>query len=318
MLLLALASLGGCVSVAPPATHALSDGRYTMGTLLEVDLHGVEAAALARARDRVFATAERLDALVSRYREDSDVSRINAAAGGQPVQVAPEVAALLRASILHAARTRGAFDVTVGPLVSLWMRAAEADALPGEAQIERARAQVGTSRVRVAPDDRVTLQAGSAIDLGGIAKGFALDRMLPQLRDEGVTSALLSFGQSSVWALGAPPDGPGWRLLARAPEGGFVGIVVLRDLSLSVSGSLGQWSEIAAMGHLDFRFPLTTISLQTKVHRLTCWNHVQRLHEMSEMADSSAVRLTDEVSRSYAGLTHWRRVCHIKDHQCVR
>ena len=83
-----------------------------------------------------------------------------------------------------------------------------------------------------------------SIDLGGIAKGYALDRMLPALRDAGITSALLSFGQSSAWAFGVPPGAPGWRLLARGPDGGFSGILTLRDAALSVSGSLGQWSEI--------------------------------------------------------------------------
>jgi len=215
-----------------------------MGTVLELSLRGADAAGLARARDRAFAIAERLDALVSRYRDGSDVVRMNAGAGGAPIAVAPDTAALLRASLEHAARVQGAFDVTVGPLVELWTRAAEADQLPSPAELARARARVGPEHVQIGADDRVRLEAGSAIDLGGIAKGWALDRMLPVLRAEGVTSALLSFGQSSVQALGAPPDAPGWRLLARAPEGGFAGIVVLRDVALSVSGSLGQWSQI--------------------------------------------------------------------------
>ena len=68
--------------------------------------------------------------------------------------------------------------------------------------------------------------------------------MRPPLREAGVAAALLSFGQSSAWAIGAPPGLEGWRLLARAPDGGFAGILTLRDDALSVSGSLGQWTEI--------------------------------------------------------------------------
>jgi thiamine biosynthesis lipoprotein len=252
--LLALAL--GCAAAPPaapaPASATLSDGRYVMGTVLELTLHGPEPAALARARDRAFALAERLEARVSRYREDSDVARLNAAAGGAAVAVTPGTAALLRAALGHARRTRGAFDVTVGPLVELWTRAARDGALPGEAELAATRARVGPGHVHVGDDDRVRLDAGSAVDLGGIAKGWALDRMLPALREEGVTAALLSFGQSSVQALGAPPDAPGWRLLARAPGGGFAGVVVLWDAALSVSGSLGQGSEIAGrrFGHV--------------------------------------------------------------------
>jgi thiamine biosynthesis lipoprotein len=140
--------------------------------------------------------------------------------------------------------TRGSFDVTVGPLVALWTRAGERDALPSAAELARARERVGSDRIEVRADGRVALAAGSSVNLGGVAKGFALDRVRPLLRDHGVEAALLNFGQSSTWAVGAPPDGPGWRLLARAPDGGFAGVLTLRDRALSVSGSLGQWTEI--------------------------------------------------------------------------
>jgi thiamine biosynthesis lipoprotein len=76
--------------------------------------------------------------------------------------------------------------------------------------------------------------------------------MLPILREEGVTSALLSFGQSSAWAVGSPPGADGWTLLARAPDGGFAGLLTLRDRALSVSGSFGASSEIQGrrFGHV--------------------------------------------------------------------
>ncbi|RIL00059.1 MAG: hypothetical protein DCC71_19175, partial [Proteobacteria bacterium] len=86
--------------------------------------------------------------------------------------------------------------------------------------------------------------AGAAVDLGGVAKGWALDRMAERARAAGVTSALLSFGQSSLWAIGAPAGEAGWRLLVRRPDGGFAGVATLRDRAVSVSGSLGQSSEI--------------------------------------------------------------------------
>ncbi len=79
-----------------------------------------------------------------------------------------------------------------------------------------------------------------AIDLGGIGKGYALDQLTNLLRKQGLSQALLDFGQSSIWALGAPPDAEGWHLLVQQPDGETVGIITLRDQALSVSGSLGQ------------------------------------------------------------------------------
>jgi len=159
---------------------------------------------------------------------------------------------VLAASLSASALTGGAFDVTVGPLVSLWIEAARRDALPSEEALSAARARVGAAGIRLHGGGRAELRAGTSVDLGGIAKGYALDRMRPVLEAHGVEAALLSFGQSSTWALGTPPDAAGWRLLARAPGGGFAGLVTLRDQALSVSGSLGQWTEIAGRryGHV--------------------------------------------------------------------
>jgi thiamine biosynthesis lipoprotein len=90
------------------------------------------------------------------------------------------------------------------------------------------------------------------LDFGGIAKGYALDRMLPLLERHGIESALLNFGQSSSWAVGAPAGSAGWRLLVREPKGRFAGLITLRDQALSVSGSQGQWVEIGGRryGHI--------------------------------------------------------------------
>ncbi len=248
--LFAALAFANCTSGGGDSIHQLSDGRYAMGTVLEITLHGPDPVALARARDRVFARVEHLEALLSRWRDASDVSRVNAA-GGAPLPLRPEVLDLLGASLRFRELTRGSFDVTIGPLVSLWTLAIERQRLPGEAEIRAARARVGAGQLRIA-DGRVALSAGASLDLGGIAKGYALDRVLPLLREEGVQNALLSFGQSSLWAVGAPPGAPGWTLLARAPDGGFAGLVTLRDRALSVSGSLGQWTEIVGhrYGHL--------------------------------------------------------------------
>jgi thiamine biosynthesis lipoprotein len=142
--------------------------------------------------------------------------------------------------------------VTVGPLVALWTEAAARNALPEPEALAAARARVGPDRLVVeSGGSSVALASGSAVDLGGVAKGYALDRMREKL-GSGVDAALLSFGQSSTWAIGHPPDAAGWRLLARGPDGGFAGVLTLRDRALSVSGSLGQWSEIAGRryGHV--------------------------------------------------------------------
>jgi len=250
----ALLAAFGCAGGPAPAQREVSTGRYAMGTVLELTLDGRDEAALARARDDALAEVERLEGLLSTWRSDSDVSRLNRAAGAGALAVAPEVAELLARSVDLARETRGSFDVTVGPLVSLWQEAGARGELPDPAMLAAARARVGPDQLAVqrgAQGASAVLAAGAAVDLGGIAKGYALDRARARL-GTAVDAALLSFGQSSAWAIGRPRDADGWRLLARGPDGGFAGVLTLRDRALSVSGSLGQWNEIAGRryGHV--------------------------------------------------------------------
>jgi thiamine biosynthesis lipoprotein len=238
--LLAALSALACAAPAPPSLVELSDGRPAMGTILEVTLHAREAPLARETLAELFALAAKLDAVMTLYDPSSELSRLNRAAGRGPVPVDPELAQILETSAGYARLTRGTFDVTVGPLVALWTRAGETGVPPSAGALARARARVGAGQIRVEASGVSLARDGVAVDLGGIAKGWALDRMLPLLRERGVASALLDFGQSSLWALGAPPGAAGWRLLARGPGDGALGVLTLSDQALSVSGSLGQ------------------------------------------------------------------------------
>jgi len=242
----------GCVS-DPIPERVISDGRYTMGTVLEITLEGLEPKPAARALDDLYEVASRLDRLLSIYDPESDVSRLNRTAGRGRQPVDAEVEEILQRSIAYSELTRGAFDVTIGPVVDLWMAAADRDAAPTALELAVARERVGPNRISVVLGEGISLsEAGMKLDLGGIAKGYALDRMLPLLERHGIESALLNFGQSSSWAVGAPAGSTGWRLLVRGPRGRFAGLITLRDQALSVSGSQGQWVEIGGRryGHI--------------------------------------------------------------------
>jgi thiamine biosynthesis lipoprotein len=250
-LLLSIATQGCATESA--LEWAISDGRYEMGTVLEITLEGLEPQPSAKALDDLYEVATRLDRLLSIYRPESDISRLNRTAGHGSQQVDPEVVEILELAMAYSELTRGAFDVTIGPLVDLWLEAADRNAPPSAAELAAARQRVGTDRISVVSGDEVSLaEEGMKLDLGGIAKGYALDRMLPLLERHGIESALLNFGQSSTWAVGAPVGSAGWRLLVSGPEGRFAGLITLRDQALSVSGSQGQWVEIGGRryGHI--------------------------------------------------------------------
>ena len=241
-LLAALLACGGETSAPAPPAEPLSDGRYQMGTVLQITLHGADSALL----EELFARVEELEERVSSWRETSDVSRLSAAAGRGPQPVHEQVARLLEACVGYTRLTKGSFDVTVGPLVKLWRAAGETGRRPSAQALAQARALVGADKLRVDREAGTAdlLRAGMSVDLGGVAKGTATDTIAERLAGVALTAALIDFGGSSLHGLGAPPGDDGWRVLVHDGAGGFVGVVTLRDKALSVSSSLGQWSEI--------------------------------------------------------------------------
>jgi thiamine biosynthesis lipoprotein len=112
---------------------------------------------------------------------------------------------------------------------------------------------VGSDNLLLAPMDRAGLaRAGMSVDLGGIAKGYAIDRVAERWRAQGVEGALISFGESSTIAIGDAPGAAGWRLALRDATGELAWVVELRDQAFSVSSSLSQGSEIQGrrFGHV--------------------------------------------------------------------
>jgi thiamine biosynthesis lipoprotein len=255
----ALAALGWlCLALSCAGSGSVSGrdpivgGRFAMGTALELTIVSGDPAGARTRLDLEFAEVAELDALMSRYDPESALSRINASNGQLTPELDGRLFEILCLAIELSALTDGSFDVTIGPLVELWTRAAELQRLPSEPELAAARALVGAEKIRRSGGG-VALEPGMALDLGGIAKGYALDRMADRLLESGHGDALLSFGQSSVWAMGSPADGSGWRLLLPPPVVGQTARVIeLSDLALSISSSLGQSSEIAGRryGHV--------------------------------------------------------------------
>jgi thiamine biosynthesis lipoprotein len=256
----ALAVSLGCASGAPPEDPALvcpvtvSDGRYLMGTVLEISLCVPDRATGEALLRELFDEVASLERIFSRFDVKSDLSKLNRASGSGPLRVAPALAELTASSLEFTGLTRGTFDVTVGPLVVLWQEAEQTRALPDAAALAAARARVGPDVVRVdtAASTVDLLVPGAMLDFGGVAKGWTLDRLAEKLRKAGVARALLAFGQSSLCALGKPAGWDGWGVLLGDAAGGFAGTAQLADQSLSISGSLGQYEEIAGKryGHV--------------------------------------------------------------------
>ena len=214
-------------------TAGAADVREGMGTGISLEVFGPNA---EEAMEAAWREAKRLESLFSRYLEGSDVWRLNRAAGGEPISVSRETFHVLRRALVFSRVSGGCFDATVAPLSDLWdfRRAVVPD---GDA-VARARRFVDWQSLSLYPLRRAArlMKPGQALDLGGIAKGYAGDALIALFRRRGVRSALINFG-GGVSALGAKPDGTPWRVGIRHPrEDGLIGAVKVNDGAVVTSG----------------------------------------------------------------------------------
>lgn len=203
-------------------------------------------------RDAVSEAIDEIDELerqMSVFNSTSEISFINKMAFPGPVRVEPRLFALLRTAYCLTIDTEGAFDITTRALTCLWNSTTAC--IPSEDELRKALAYTGMQNV-ILDEDEMTIrfrQEGLQLDLGAIGKGYAVRRIADFLRDKGVTSGLISAGNSTIYALGSPPEEDAWYVGISDPsrQSERLGFVLLRDQALSVSGSHERYIEIA--GH---------------------------------------------------------------------
>ena len=210
--------------------------KYVMGTVFEIVAYGESPAQTSDAIDQAFQEIVRLDNVMSDYKPGSDLSRLNRSAYLLPQPVPPDLYRVIAEALLYARLSGGKFDVTVGPLVNLWKGVLRGERAPSPSEEARLRACVGYQNVELLPPDRIKFRSPCLrIDLGGIGKGYALDRAADVLRSRGVSCALLNAGGSSIYAMGAPPGQAGWLVHLRDPSNRIDPQVTLSDSSISTS-----------------------------------------------------------------------------------
>jgi thiamine biosynthesis lipoprotein len=248
MALAALLGLAARASGAPAAADGwvCHEGtRASMGSAATIRACGPDRSSLAEAVTAGLDEVDRLDALLSHYRAETPLSRLNREAAQGPVAVAPELADLLDVCLRWSRDSDGAFDVTVGPLMKAWGFFRGEGKMPDDAQLRAALDLVGFRHVRVDRERHTVAfdRAGVELDLGGIGKGYAADRVASVLRARGVASALVNLGGSSVYGLGAPPGAAAWEVSLADPTAPErkAARVALRDQALSVAGGYERY-----------------------------------------------------------------------------
>src|SRR5687768_1908379 len=222
----------------------------------EVQIHAQDAVLARRAAAQAIAEVLRIEAKYSRYRADSVVSRINAAAGGGPVAIDPETELLLDYADTCHRQSGGLFDATSGVLRNAWRF--DTPRVPSDTELAPLLARVGWHRVeRSAGHVRLPL-AGMEIDFGGFGKEYAVDRAAAVLREAGVESACVNLA-GDLAILGPQPGGEPWRVGIRHPrvEGSLVASLPVTSGGLATSGDYERFVEVEGVRHCHVLDPRT-------------------------------------------------------------
>ncbi len=230
---------------------------HTMATRFELVLHGENPHRLRAAGEEALREIERLNAKLSLYEPTSEVAHINKHAAHGPVRVSHEVAHVIERARGLTAATNGAFDISVAPLMRCWGFVRGTGRLPTREAVVEAQSVCGMEHVLVDLHEGTVQfdRPGVMLDFGSLGKGYAVEQAVLLLRENGITSALLHGGTSTVMAIGSPPGEQAWIVAIPHPDdaatdgrgldtgheqGRVIATVRLRDQALSVSGVWGK------------------------------------------------------------------------------
>lgn len=204
-----------------------------MGTFVEV------TSPYKGAANTAFQEISRIEKLLSKYDPDSEISRLNRSG---ELALSEDTGNVLKKAREFWRLTAGSFDVTIGPLMDLWGFTTKNYRLPEDTQIKKTLELVGFDKIIFNDENNVVkyIFSGAEIDLGGIAKGYAIDRAVFKLKEKGIFSCLINAG-GQVYCLGDNFGKP-WRVGIKNPrKPGIVDYLELRDKAVSTSGDYEQY-----------------------------------------------------------------------------
>jgi thiamine biosynthesis lipoprotein len=244
-----------------------------MGTLGEIAVVHRDQRFAQDAIDAAFGELRRVESLLTRFSTDSEIGRANLAAFGRPQPVSAETSAVLSASLTWAEASDGSFDPCLAQAVSLW-DVGNRTSPPEVPQVDRFRGrglyqalELGRSRGR-----EVVLfhEEDMGIDLGGIGKGYGVDRTVETLRSWGISDALVNVG-GDLYAMGVSEDGDPWQVGVRSPDDprGLVATIPMTDRGVATSGDYHQYFEHGGTRYHHLLDPVTGKPSQVKVRSVT-------------------------------------------------
>jgi thiamine biosynthesis lipoprotein len=214
--------------------------REAMATTFEVVILHKDGHYAQQAAQAAFDRLDQLEQELSRYIENSDISRINNLAAGQSLRVGLDTFECLQISRRLNAETKGAFDITIGSLMGCWLNPDKSLRVPSKKELNLARQRTGMNHLQLDESQFSVklLKDHVQVDLGGIGKGYGIDKMAELLRDWSIDVALIHGGYSSALGVGSPREKKGWPVTLSNPRNlkQTLAMLCLQNRALSGSG----------------------------------------------------------------------------------
>jgi len=229
----------------PRSKQPVEQTRFLMDTVVRVAVYEetLSKEQIGTVIDSAFQIMEEVEARTSVYVDSSEVMRINKASGRRRVPILPETFSLLKQSVEVSEATGGAFDITVGAIKSAWQFEADHPRVPEASEIQSLLPRVNYRNILMDTDNVLLAERGMRIDMGGVAKGFVIDRGVGVLREAGIRAGLVDAG-GDLRIFGQHPYRDKWKIGIRHPrshEGELMGVLETEASSIATSGDYERY-----------------------------------------------------------------------------
>ncbi|PIE33879.1 hypothetical protein CSA56_09310 [candidate division KSB3 bacterium] len=211
--------------------------RILLDTVVDITVACSDEKLANQAISEAFYEMQRVEALFDKYHENSQIAMINQGDRHETIVLTPEVHTLVQRSLDYSLLTDGLFDITIGGLVDLWGIGTSHEQVPDTSSLQNILPYISYKQVSIHPDNSISLQSpNTSLDLGGIAKGYSIDRAIRILEQHQIANALVNAG-GDIRCIGNKPDGTPWRIGIKHPrKEGIFGIVELEHAAVATSG----------------------------------------------------------------------------------
>jgi thiamine biosynthesis lipoprotein len=252
---------------APRIVTVESPNKFVMNTLARIISVASDENTAQASINAAFDEVYRLEKLMNRFDPNSQLSLVSRTAAKEPVKVDAELFEILQKAIYYSKLTDGAFDITVGPLVDMWRKCAEANSMPSEQQLADVKTIIGYEKI-ILDSNNLTVRLaseGMRLDLGGIAKGFAADKAIAIMKSCGATGGLVDLG-GQIGCFGTTHTGSKWIIGIRNPSKDAANTIIMKlelsDMAASTSGNYERFYKIAGKKYSHIFNPQTEQSAE--------------------------------------------------------